>query len=240
MDTVGFEERFETQKSGEHMSFLASQMLSAKMMVYNRVQNQTKAIVEEYEDVAIEEALRIHVKTLDWLDRLPTIMLLANAIMSHTQVIVICIYWLVLLVQGTLVAAIIPISFIIFALLQYKRPDMTYWLWVVCYTQMSMFLKFIFQLPIFCVATLGSSHSDVYVYSFQPDPYCLSANAKTSLIRFDQLLGVTKASSNSEVVRLLIGDVICLVAVAIHIIALRRKGVWYVSEHHDDPYCKEK
>eukprot|EP01084_Bolivina_argentea_P252927 424721_1 len=183
-------------------------------------------------------AIEIQSSTLNYLDSLSFISLFGAVILSHTQELSILCFFITLFAHATILYSMVPISFLIYGLLLLPRASQQFWLWIAAYTQIVMVLKFLYQLDIFCVGqyTDNNSQDTSYYYNIQPSWYCNNLNQ--GQIRFDQILGITKSEHSNDAVSILIADIVCLIFVAIHIMMLKKKGVWYETEHHYDNYIE--
>ena len=218
----------------EKSSYFENKRFVARMDVHAELKQESAWLAES--DAVIAKMMDLHVQTLDHLDETGIVDLLFKVLSSHFQFITVCVYFIVLWTHGTVLALVIPIAILSYGLLEYRRPNRYFWLWVVAFTQLAMFFKFLFQLNVFCVAT-PSVESTFYFYDLTPDPRCIEDSAKSKdVLRFDLVLGIYKWSNT---VGLLIGDIICLICVAVHVMVLKRKGVWNESEHLHDGYVNK-
>ena len=101
-----------------------------------------------------------------------------------------------------------------------------------------MVLKFLYQLDIFCISGYDDPNDEAsnvsFFYNIQLSYYCDNLNVGT--IRPDQILGIFKSASENDAVSVLLGDIVCLIFVSVHIMMLKKKGVWFESESVYDDY----
>eukprot|EP01083_Nonionella_stella_P231958 818713_1 len=184
----------------------------------------------------LEMAVEIQSDTLEYLASLHWMSLFGSVILSHTQELSVLCFFVTLFANATILYSIVPISFLIYGLLQLPRADQQFWLWIAAYTQIVMVLKFLYQLDIFCMAQYVdvATQKTSYYYNIQSDYACVNLNP--GKVRWDQILGITKSEYEQDAVSVLIADIVCLIFVAIHIMMLKKRGVWYQTENDYDDY----
>jgi len=162
-----------------------------------------------------------------------TLVLFLMMVESHTQGLCCFVFLLTSFFTGTQLSMLVPMSLIVYALLEFKRAPKCYWFCVVVMTQFIMCMKFIYQLRFFCLAN-DTHNPEFFFYSIQPDARCLYDETLDNKMRSrtDWLFGIYKGGGSFST--LVFMNVLCLICVAIHERAMRRKGVWDLSEHKFD------
>ena len=189
-------------------------------------------------DNLLQMAVDTHSKTMDYLNDLGFLSLFAAVVLSHTQALCVLCFFVTLFLNATILSSVVPIVLLIGGLLQFPRADQQFWLWMAAYVQVTMVLKFLYQLDIFCVAGYpeGNAQSNKFFYNVQSSFYCNSLNS--GIIRWDQILGITKSEMSNDAISVLFADIVCLIFVNIHIMMLKKKGVWSETEASYDNYIE--
>lgn len=95
------------------------------------------------------------------------------------------------IVNGNLIALLLPLSAFLYALLDRPFPNVKYWKFLMLYMLIVIVFKFIYQFPIFC----GSPAYTLYIVDGCSAPPMMT---ETLLNRIDYIIGIHKFAGASS------------------------------------------
>jgi len=150
--------------------------------------------------------------------------LLINMILSNTEFFCYLTMIICMIMNGSILSLVYPISIFIYALLEEKRPRKGYWLFILNYTAIVLILKFLFQTYPFStwiVSDWVSPENDSIT------PLINSANDFLMALRFG-LENLDESGRNF--VKFFFFECLILLTVTLHILILIFGGVWTQRE----------
>ncbi len=156
-----------------------------------------------------------------------------RCLLSNTQWVCFFFYFLNLMLNGNLLALVVPVLILTYAIFERPRVARGFWLFALLWSSIVVAAKFVFQLYIFCTAIDTSAGSAGVVqldrkYIFQPSPYCVGTGASDSY-SIDAIFGLRKLNTHTYFTIILI-DLVCMLSIVMHRTILLARGLWYVSE----------
>ena len=153
--------------------------------------------------------------------QLSTLTLLYRFIVTQSQYVVFAVYFLTLLVHPSLVSVLVPLAICCYALFEFPRAPAAFFLLSFTLSFAVVTVKFLFQLPVFCV-TLDHS-----AYAIAPSSQCAPASSyddPSLYFQLDYLVGVTKATGSFFL--FVLPELLCMLAIIWHRELCLERGVW--------------
>lgn len=151
-----------------------------------------------------------------------------HALQSNSLAIVSLAFVLNFFANGTILSVVYPIGLFIAIVVESPRPSRKLWTFFFIYATIVIVMKFLFQLPVFC---LQSSDGLFYYYSIQPwcpDSINLSSFDVIQPIRIIGLYKIKQTDMNDNVIGLMwshmVWDLFVLLALQLHRNSLQ---VWF-------------
>jgi hypothetical protein len=149
-----------------------------------------------------------------------TLTLLLRWITTHSQGVCFVFFFVNLLASPNFLSLVVPLSILYYAIIENPRATRPYWNLVLRYQQLLICVKFVFQLPKFCITVDAT-------YALQPNAACLTDGVGLAAYSFPYLLGLYKSPFFGYVV----GDLLCLIVTVFHRLLLKSHGIWSKLPH---------
>lgn len=160
--------------------------------------------------------------------RAPILVLLWAVIASHTKWVVFFTFAASLFASPSLLSLPVPLLIVVFGISYTGRSPKLFWLFCLSYTALLITCKFLFQFKFFCIDT-------DFVYSLQPLGSCPEPSSGVGLEEDTGppfRLGLYK-NYYTTFARLVLGDMLCLLALAWHKHQLGARGFWDLQTEAD-------
>ena len=160
--------------------------------------------------------------------QLSSFTLLHRFVVTQSQYVVFCAYFLTLLVHPSLVSAVIPFAICVYAIFEFPRAPSRFFVLCFVYSLVVIALEFIFQLPLFCVRV------EDRMYILAPSTLCVTVvDDPSAHYQFDYLVGITKAW-NEAFILFVLPELLCLLCIIWHREVSLERGVWGRTEKEQD------
>jgi hypothetical protein len=148
--------------------------------------------------------------------------LLFQLLLSNSSIICYLLMIVSMIMNGSLLSLVYPISIFIYALLEERRPSKRYWMFILYYTAIVLVLKFLFQTyPLSEWLTQDFDENDVNQLESNK-----SANDYLRTIR----LGLEVVVDGRNFIQYFLFEALILLAVTLHIFVQVFGGVWQSRE----------